>query len=62
MSAQPVPTVAHHGHTTSPSLDQCIIALDEARPGTFNYLLLKLLKRQIERQPDPWWDDKAVAS
>ncbi len=47
--------------TRTPSLDQCIIAIDEARLGTFNYLLLRLLKRDLERQPDLSWDDKGVA-
>jgi hypothetical protein len=61
MSAQPVPTTAHHEHTASPSLDQCISALDKARPGTFNHLLLRLLKRDLERQPDLSWDDRGEA-
>jgi hypothetical protein len=44
----------------TPTLDQTIIALDEARPGTFNHLLLRLLKRQLECQPELWWDDEGV--
>lgn len=54
------PTATHHGHTALPSLDQCLIALDNAMPGTFNHLLLRLLKRELEQQPDPWWDDEEV--